>query len=194
MENLRLYYPVKPFSLNQKFGENANPFYGQLGMKGHNGWDFYALDGTPVRATHAGIVTYAGEDGSNGLLVVIRTEEKYRYGVDGAYFKTVYGHLKRGTFNVKAGDRVDVGHILALADNTGKSTGAHLHFGLKPVQQGEADWQWFNLVQDNGYNGAIDPQPYFTGIFAEDYMTHVTLTQKLVAALSAFLAELLKKR
>ena len=157
---LLLQHPVKDVQINQKFGENALPLYQQLGMKGHNGIDYHAPDGTPVLASHDGTVTYAGLDGSNGNLVVIMTDTTFEYGDGEAYFKTLYGHLKTGTFKVTAGTKVKAGQVIALADNTGASSGSHLHYGLKPVQQGEKDWEWYNLEKNNGYNGAIDPSPY----------------------------------
>lgn len=156
---LQLAFPVTEVTINQHFG-NVDPMYTKIGLKGHNGDDFYAPDGTPVFAAHDGVVTYAGLDGSNGNLIVIKTNEQFDYLNGQAYYKTLYGHLKTGTYQVTAGQSVTRGQILALADNTGLSTGSHLHFGLKPVQQGEKDWEWYNLEQDNGYNGAIDPAPY----------------------------------
>jgi len=160
---LQLYYPLDRYQINQKFGENANNFYAQLGMVGHNGIDLYALDGTNVYASHDGIVTYAGEDGSGGLTVVIRTLEKYDYKDTECQFKTIYCHLKKESIVVKATDIVKAGQKIAEADNTGLSTGSHLHWGLKPVYQGEQEWQWSNLEQNNGYFGAIDPTPYLVG-------------------------------
>lgn len=156
---LLLQHPVKNVQINQKFGENALPLYKQIGLKGHNGIDYHAPDGTPVLASHDGTVTYAGLDGSNGNLVVIMTDTPFEYGDGEAYFKTLYGHLKTGTFKVTAGTKVKAGQVIALADNTGASSGSHLHYGLKPMQKGENDWEWYN-IDKSGYNGAIDPSPY----------------------------------
>ena len=158
---LKLIYPVSNVTITQKYGENAIPLYKDLKMVGHNGLDFYAPDGTPVLASHGGVVTYVGLDGANGNLVVVKTTEQFEYLSGKSYYKTLYGHLKTGTFKVTAGQIVKAGDKLAEADNTGASTGSHLHFGLKPVRQGEEDWMWYNLEQDNGYNGAIDPLPFF---------------------------------
>lgn len=164
---LALQFPVKDVTINQRYGENASPIYKELHMKGHNGIDFYAVDGTPVYATHDGVVTFAGLDGSNGNLLVIKTNEQYDYLGGQAYYKTLYGHLKTGTICVHANQQVKVGDMIAQADNTGASEGSHLHFSVKPVQQGEEDWKWFNLEQDNGYNGSIDPMPFFEGGLVE---------------------------
>lgn len=189
MNKLELWYPVrkKDFLVNQKFGLNYTDVYKNLGMVGHNGIDFYALDGFPVYAAHDGEVTYCGEDGGGGLGVVIRTLEPKEYKGGEAYFKSIYWHLKKGSFKVKAGEKVTAGHIIAEADNTGMSTGAHLHFGIKPVTKGEADWAWFNLEPKNGYFGAIDPQPYFNKHFASDAQFVMATLQKMLDLLNKFL-------
>jgi murein DD-endopeptidase MepM/ murein hydrolase activator NlpD len=182
MNKFELYYPVRPMWINQQFG-NPNAKYKTVGIPSgkHNGIDFYADDGDKIMAAHDGEVTYAGEDGASGLLVVIRTLEKFPYEGKQVYFKTLYCHIKKNSFKVKPGDIVKAGQVIALADNTGFSTGSHLHFGLKPVRRGEKSWQWYNLKQDNGYNGAIDPNPYFTGFYADD-------RSKVDAILAALLA------
>lgn len=172
MDKFQLYYPCKPFGLNQGFGQNLNGFYKELGMKGHNGWDLLAPDGKEVRATHAGVVIATGYDGSGGLSVELRTLKTFDYNGTPVYFRTIYYHLKAGSVCVNPDQIVQVGDLLARADNTGKyTTGSHLHFGLKPQQrigQDKDPWYFINLGNDNGYAGAIDPSPYWTGTYAED--------------------------
>ena len=190
---LELWFPVKPKIINQAFG-NANDFYFKNGINiiGHNGIDFYASDNQPIHAAHAGVVTFTGEDGKAGLGVVIRTEEEFDYKSVPTYFKTIYWHCKPNTFKVKPGDKVNAGDILAHADNTGLSTGTHLHFGLKPVGQGEQEWEWFNLEQDNGYLGSIDPASYFNGFYAEDAVKVASIFQQIIDLLTNFLKGLKK--
>lgn len=158
-----------PLFVTQGFGENSIPLYKELGMKGHNGWDCFANDGDEILATHDGVVTFAGDDGSAGLGVVIRTTEQFE-DVNGrlSYWKSLYWHLQRGSIIVHADQAVKKGQVIARADNTGLSTGTHLHFGIKPVEQGEQDWQWGNLEVKNGYNGAVDPKPYYQYRFDKD--------------------------
>lgn len=191
MSKFELWYPVKKPDLivHQKFGENKVPFYATLGLKGHNGIDFYALDGFPLYAAHDGEVVFCGEDGSAGLGVVIRTLEPKDYGENKVFFKSIYWHIKKGSFKVKAGDIVKAGQQIAEADNTGMSTGSHLHFGVKPVLKGEADWTWYNVEQANGFLGAIDPQPYFNGFFAQDAVVVLGLLESIIAKLAAFLSK-----
>ena len=167
---LQLQYPVKVVHFNQYFGQNATGVYKAQGMPGHNGIDFMAPHGTPVYASHDGIASFQ-IDSNGGHGVVIITNEQFEYDGGVSYMKTIYWHLvdglkepkfmspiadKTGFVAVKAGD------LIGYADNTGISTGDHLHYGLKPVAQGENQWIWYNVEQKNGYNGAIDPLPYLT--------------------------------
>lgn len=166
MKKFELFYPLDQWKITQEFGANDVDLYRQLGMKGHNGLDLVASDGEVVRAAHDGRVTFVGYDGTAGLSITIRTEEKYSYVGGEAYFKTVYLHLKKGSVLVTAGEKVNAGNIIARADNTGYSTGSHLHFGVKPIDHGEAEWDWQNVEQNNGYKGAIDPAQFLNGIYA----------------------------
>jgi len=172
---MKLKKPLKIFRINQKFGENATSFYKESGMKGHNGIDFYALDSTEVYASHDGRVTFAGYDGGGGLGVVIRTEDKYPFEGKDVYFKTIYWHLKKDSLKVTGGQNVRAGDLIGLADNTGRSTGSHLHFALKPIARGEQPWVWWNVKQDNGYLGAIDPLPFFEDIDPPKEYINMTL-------------------
>ena len=74
-------------------------------------------DGTPIRAPAAGVVTIAGVYQEYGITVILD------HGQD---IKSVYGHLSKT--NVKPGDRVERGAVLGWSGNTGRSTGAHLHY------------------------------------------------------------------
>lgn len=161
---LLLKSPLKDFKVNQLFGVNG-AYYQENGIniKGHNGLDLQAKDGTDVFASHDGIVTFSGHDGAGGLTVVLRTLEKFNYELKDVYFKTIYVHLKEGSVVVKVDQKVKVGDKIAQADNTGFSTGSHLHWGLKPVYKGEKSWEYLNLEPDNGYLGAIDPFLYLEG-------------------------------
>lgn len=168
-KKLSLIYPVsKGTPISQRFGENLNPFYKELGLIGHNGVDFAFPMRSPVYATHDGKVVYAGMDGNEGYGVVIRTNETFEYKGEEVYFKSIYWHLLPAGILVKVGQKVETGDLIALGDNTGLSTGSHLHFGLKPQMKGENDWTWLNTEQNNGYFGAISPEPYWSGYYPED--------------------------
>ncbi len=170
---LQLSYPVDTPLVSQNFGDNpqmySDPKYGNIA--GHNGIDFIAQHGYPVYATHDGLASFQ-IDNSGGHGVVIVTDKEYDYEGGQAFFKTIYWHLADGLkepkfaspFQGKTGfTKVSNGDLIGYADNTGASTGDHLHFGLKPVAKGEDFGTWYNVAQNNGFNGAINPALYFDG-------------------------------
>lgn len=175
---LKLAYPTKPWFVTQGFGDNPS-YYAWLGINGHNGLDIGVMTGCLVSAAHDGVVLFTGQDGSGGETVLLRTTEPH----DGVYYKTIYVHLKTGSYKVKPGDIVTTGQPLAESNNTGWSAGPHLHFALKPVAPGEKDWDWYNTEQNNGYKGAIDPTPFLTGDYAEDIWNlkqQISILKKLI--------------
>lgn len=148
-------FKAKPLSncfITQLFGQNQVSFYKQLGLKGHNGIDFRAVSNTPCFAVFDGVVKYASIDNqeslTKGRYVYIESEE-----IDSVKYQALYFHLNET--QVKAGDKVTAGQQIGLSGNTGQYTTApHLHFGL---------YKYVNGVRDvnNGYDGAVDPYPYF---------------------------------
>ena len=86
----------------------------------HNGIDIAAREGSPVRAPANGTVVYAGPDSVFGLLLIID---------HGGGFQTVYGHNSR--LNVRVGESVQRGDIIAISGNTGESTAPHLHYEIR---------------------------------------------------------------
>ena len=73
----------------------------------------------PVRASKYGQVTYTGWLGGYGKTVVIAHPGGW---------KTLYAHLSR--IMVRSGQYVKQGQSIAVSGNTGRSTGAHLHFEI----------------------------------------------------------------
>lgn len=215
---LRLYYPVKPFLITQKFaqseacvdGSSTLPparrkvvgktngvcpvgwveLYPLLGMvKGHTGLDIRAWHGQPVYASHDGVVEEISTEVERGLGVGIVSSERWNFDEIGDHFaKTRYWHFK--SIAVVKGQKVYAGDLLGLADNTGVSAGDHLHYELKPVEySGE---MLYNVEQNNGFFGAVDPTPYFTGIHAvevqdliQKYNSLLVLAQRWIDALKA---------
>lgn len=178
-----LFYPVKPFHVNQPFGVSPET-YAQFGLKGHNGIDLQAYHGQPVYAAHDGIC-YPEIDGNQGNGVVIRSLEHCEYNGQQVYMKSIYWHLVQADAVVKTGQKVKAGDLIGYADNTGFSTGDHLHFGLKPQAWNEKDWIWYNSEQDNGFLGAIDPTPFFNGFYATDAQKLFGLYTSLISTLQA---------
>ena len=101
------------------FGWRIDPVYRTPRM--HWGLDFTAPTGTEVYATGDGIIesieTLSWGYGKN---IVID---------HGFGYKTRYAHLS--AFKVKKGQKVNRGQVIGLVGNTGKSTGAHLHYEVE---------------------------------------------------------------
>ncbi len=119
IRRMPLAYPLSgKFRTTSKFGYRNDPFRSARAM--HAGYDFKAAYGHPVRATADGVVTRAGRYGAYGKAVVI----KHPYGIT-----TLYAHMSR--VKVKKGQRVRLGQIIGNLGNTGRSTGAHLHYEIR---------------------------------------------------------------
>ena len=111
-----------------RFGR-ARVYNGKPGSP-HSGMDIAAPTGTPVKAPAAGIVTFADGDLylTGGTLLI-----DHGHGISSNFL-----HLSR--IDVKVGDRVEQGQVVAAVGSTGRSTGPHLHWGMS----------WFDV--------RIDPQ------------------------------------
>ena len=110
--------PVSGGRLTSGFGPRNDP--GGRGHSMHEGIDFAGPRGTPIAATAAGIVTFAGRMRGYGIVVKIR----HAFG-----FETVYAHLNRA--RVKVGHRVARGDRIGDMGNTGRSTGTHVHYEIR---------------------------------------------------------------
>ncbi len=88
----------------------------------HLGVDYAAPTGTPVWAAGAGRVVFAGRKGANGNLVIIQHP---------GGFETMYAHLHRIKSGIRPGKSVKQRELIGFVGSTGRSTGPHLHFGLK---------------------------------------------------------------
>lgn len=89
-------------------------------MAFHEGLDFTAEKGTPIYAAADGIVSQAESTPDYGNIVKVD---------HGSGLETRYAHASRVL--VKPGERVEKGQLIAEVGNTGRSTGAHLHFEVR---------------------------------------------------------------
>jgi len=115
-------YPVPPSSVvTQTFQEHVERAR-QFGWTNYNGGiDWGIPTGTPVKAAQKGQVTVVRTD-ATGYGVHVRIQHD-------ADYLTIYGHL--ASFSVQAGSQLEAGQVIGLSDNTGNSTGPHLHFELR---------------------------------------------------------------
>jgi len=138
--------PLDKIFITQLFG--ANPaFYKKYCLRGHNGLDFRTkFNDTPQGKREI----YAVDDGTILKVVIVKTGGYGTYVSilhdDGSI--TLYGH--QYIPKVQTGQRVLAGDVIGISDNTGDSSGPHLHLSYKPPTP--------NL--NNGFKGYIDPYPF----------------------------------
>jgi murein DD-endopeptidase MepM/ murein hydrolase activator NlpD len=110
--------PLQFRRVSSRFGARYHPVLHR--WRAHEGVDFAAAYGTPVRATADGIVTRVGrEDGGYGNMIEVRHPNGIR---------TRYGHLSRFAPGLRTGERVAQGETIGYVGSTGLSTGPHLHY------------------------------------------------------------------
>lgn len=112
--------PQAPVSSD--FGWRSDPLNGRLTF--HKGADLRLAYGSEVRAAAAGVVVSAGDRPGYGLTVVVD---------HGDGRETRYAHLS--AVDVAPGDAVGSGQLIARSGNSGRTTGAHLHFEAREFGQ-----------------------------------------------------------
>jgi murein DD-endopeptidase MepM/ murein hydrolase activator NlpD len=115
-----LRYPLKYSRISSMFAFSR--FHPVLKIsRPHNGVDFAAPLGTPVRTVGDGVVVQAGYGSSTGNVVRIKHNDRYT---------TEYMHLNSIGKNVRKGARIGRGDVIGTVGRTGLASGVHLHFGL----------------------------------------------------------------
>ena len=131
------------YKITSRFGMRKHPVDGVQKM--HNGIDLVAKSkngstGTDYIAAHSGgTVSAVGYNSSAGNYVRIKT----------ANTVVMYYHHLKNMSTLKEGQSVNRGDVIGYMGSTGKSTGAHLHFGIK------VNDQW------------VDPEPYLDKDYEE---------------------------
>jgi murein DD-endopeptidase MepM/ murein hydrolase activator NlpD len=116
----------------RKFGYMKHPLLKTVKL--HPGFDYRGAPGKPISAAESGTVEMAGREGGYGNYIRID---------HGNGLKTTYAHLLN--FNVKPGQCVSKGEVIASLGNSGLSTEPHLHF---------------EVIQDGKF---ADPSPLLSG-------------------------------
>ncbi len=144
----QMVWPTQYGLITQQFGERPE-VYGKFGLPGHEGIDFQAPNGSEIYAVADGTVSDVRPDGNSnpnakpyGNQIRIQHAEGY---------ESIYAHLQQ--ILVVLGQTVTAGQLIGLADNTGNSAGAHLHFAVK--KKGATAAGATNYPYD-----LIDPTPY----------------------------------
>lgn len=138
-EQLRLKYdggmfkfPLASYTrISDEYGWRIHPTLGVRQF--HNGVDLASPKGTAIYAAYDGEVVAATYNATMGNYVMIN------HG-DGLY--TIYMHAS--ALYVKAGDTVKRGDTIAAVGSTGRSTGNHLHFGVRKNGEYVSPWDYLS--------------------------------------------------
>ncbi|MEW6567563.1 MAG: M23 family metallopeptidase [Chloroflexota bacterium] len=140
----KLLWPTDFPVITQKFGANPQ-IYRRWNLPGHEGLDIRAFTNANIYACADGTVFEIWPHAWGhpyGIHVRLQHRDGYR---------TIYAHLKKVLVSV--GEAVKTGQVIAKADSTGNSTGAHLHLTLKrdgATERGETSYP----------KDIIDPTPF----------------------------------
>ena len=146
------------------FGMRMHPVYRIPKM--HTGIDMTADVGTDIYASGDGVVEKVDWMGGYGKIVIID---------HGFGYKTYYAHCHG--FNVKEGQEVKRGEVIAYVGNTGVSTGPHLHYEVRK--------KTLDPATGRSYYKPVDPVHYFfNDLTPEEYERVIEIASKATFALS----------
>ncbi len=162
-DKLQFHWPTISRVITQRFGERPE-VYGQWGQKGHTGLDFRVLrEGTPISSVHTGIIRKIVA-GSQGYGNYVNIQGGY-YGLRNGEinfdawveYEYKYAHLAEPPTHIRIGQIVQGCDFIGLAGNTGFSSGAHLHFSMRVID----DSPYPPEGQEAYPNQYINPEPFF---------------------------------
>ncbi len=131
-------YPlILPVKLQQENGERHAFWYSShfgwrihpltKNREFHQGLDIKTRAGVPVIAAANGTVVLVGKKGYLGNTIELTHEA--------SGYKTLYAHLQGYAEGLKVNQEVVRGQIIGYVGNTGRSTGAHLHYGIYDIEK-----------------------------------------------------------
>jgi murein DD-endopeptidase MepM/ murein hydrolase activator NlpD len=91
-------------------------------VRPHEGTDYAARPGTPIKAAGEGRVSFAGWKGGYGRTVVLH---------HGDNITTLYAHMSRLGKGIRKGSRVKQGDTIGHVGSSGMVTGPHLHYEFR---------------------------------------------------------------
>jgi murein DD-endopeptidase MepM/ murein hydrolase activator NlpD len=113
-----LRYPLDRLHITSRYGYRIHPITGSRAF--HSGVDYRGAVGTPVYAVAEGLIMKSSYDNMSGNYIAIKHSDNSQ---------SWYLHLSQRS--VGAGQRVKSRQIIGKVGNTGRSSGPHLHFGVK---------------------------------------------------------------
>lgn len=119
--NINPFFPLKGSAKVASFGDHRFYTYNkhEISSSYHLGLDLASVAKAPIIASNAGKVIFAGENGIYGLSIII----DHGFGL-----YSLYGHCSSA--DIKVGDRVKAGDMIARTGTSGLALGDHVHFGI----------------------------------------------------------------
>ena len=118
--------PLEFRRISSVFGMRKHPILGV--WRAHQGTDYSAASGTPVRSIGDGVVVQVGRMSGYGNVIDVRHANGY---------VSRYGHLRGFGRGIRRGSRVRIAQTIGFVGMTGLATAPHLHFEVfvKGVRQ-----------------------------------------------------------
>lgn len=91
-------------------------------IRRHEGTDYAAPSGTPIKATGNGRIAFRGRRGGYGNMIIIQHD---------SHLSTRYGHMSGFAKGLGVGSKVRQGDIIGYVGMTGLATGPHLHYEFR---------------------------------------------------------------
>lgn len=175
-DNFEMYYFAKPAKLNQAWGIK-NDSYVQFDFTRHNGEDYALESDSLVHSPIDGeVISVEWQPNGGGNMIRIKTGQVRAEGTL-CYVVIVLMHAKE--ILKKVGDKVKVGDVIMIADNTGFSTGPHTHISCYRLGLDGS-----RLDTDKSVNYTFNPAPYWNGFYAIDKGTVIGTLTKIISLLT----------
>jgi murein DD-endopeptidase MepM/ murein hydrolase activator NlpD len=91
-------------------------------IRAHNGVDYAAKRGTPIRSTGEGVIQSVGWKSGYGRTIVIR---------HGGEITTLYAHLEKYHPGISKGLKISQGQTIGYVGDSGLATAPHLHYEFR---------------------------------------------------------------
>jgi murein DD-endopeptidase MepM/ murein hydrolase activator NlpD len=131
--------------LRSGFGPRVHPILGSVRV--HEGVDWAAAPGTPVKAAFDGTIEFAGVKGGYGNFIKIGHSNGLGTG---------YAHLSGFAKEIQVGEIVRSGDVIGFVGSTGFSTGPHLHFELYVAGRAVDPLNFSNDTAQDGQVAEVD--------------------------------------
>jgi murein DD-endopeptidase MepM/ murein hydrolase activator NlpD len=181
-------YPIKPWRVTQPWGVD-DPLYKRFGFTFHNGVDVAHGEDRLIHAPFTGRIVRTGDQPQGGgIFCGLFSADSFTF-LDQMESRVLADFLHCEQLLVTEGQTVFRGQAIAIAGNTGLSTGPHTHIQLR-----RGSWYevlgYFVPLDANDANNSFNPEPYYTGTYLID--DELSRISKAIAAIRHAVSRLAK--